>query len=464
MIAEQLKTGITRAIWEVDVASLPGWKARCIGGLRVVYVVVRDLSEGQLTLRAMSLVYTTLLALVPLLAVSFSILKSFGVHNQIEPVLLRFLAPLGEKGIEISSRVIGFVDNVKAGVLGSVGLALLIYTVISLIQKIERAFNYTWHVKQSRPFAQRFSDYLSVTLIGPVLLFSALGITASVMSTAVVQKLVAIEPFGSLLTMASKLLPYFLTITAFTFVYIFVPNTKVRFRSALIGAVIAGSLWQLTGWAFASFIVTSTRYTAIYSSFAILIMFMIWLYLSWLILLVGASISFYHQHPESLSLHWHELKLGSRLKEEVTLLAMFLIGQSYYERRPAWTLEDLARRLGIPGETLESTLEALERSGIITQTGQDPPGYLPALPPDDTNLKEVLDAVRGMPQHSSISMEERAISPAVAELVDQLDQAIAEALRGRTLKNLVLSDQPPRASVSRPLGEQAATSQNSRKV
>ncbi|MBT8406355.1 MAG: YihY family inner membrane protein, partial [Deltaproteobacteria bacterium] len=306
---------LRQRIWEGDLSSLPWWKNWLSKVLRMFYVVIRDLLEGQLTLRAMSLVYTTLLAMVPLLAVSFSVLKGLGVHNQIEPLLLNFLKPMGERGVEMTSRIIGFVDGVKAGVLGTLGLAFLIYTVISLIQKIELACNDTWHVSRSRPLAQKFSDYLSVILIGPVLVFSALGITASVMSTAVVQKIVAIKVFGSLLELGTKLVPYLLMIAAFTFVYIFVPNTRVRFRSALTGGLVAGVLWEASGWGFASFVVKSAKYTAIYSGFAVIIMFMIWLYLSWLIVLVGASVAYYHQHPESMTAHRRELQLSNRTQE-----------------------------------------------------------------------------------------------------------------------------------------------------
>ncbi len=464
MSAKQLKTAMIGFIWGADVASLPWCKAWLISALRVSYVVVYDLTKGQLTLQAMSLVYTTLLALVPLLAFSFSVLKGFGVHNQVEPLLLNFLEPLGEKGIEISGRIIGFVDNVKTGILGSVGLALLIYTVISLIRKIERAFNYMWHVKRSRPFAQCFSDYLSVILIGPVLVFSALGIMASVMSTAVVQKLVAMEPFGSLLKVASQLLPYLLIIVAFTFFYIFIPNTRVRLRSALTGAVIGGVLWGATGWAFASFVVTSSKYTAIYSGFAILIMFMLWLYLSWLILLVGASIAFYHQHPESLTTDRHELRLSNRLKEKLSLLVMFLIGQNYYHRRPAWTMEGLAQRLRVPMETLEPILEALEQYGLLTQTGDEPPSYLPARPLETTEIKDVLDAVRAAHEVSHLNVQRLPAELVVEQLVDHLDQALAEALQGRTLKELALSEPPPMTSVSQSPQQQAAPSGRRREV
>ena len=444
----RVETVLRKNVWEVELSSLPWWKAWFTRVLRVFYVVIRDLLDGQLTLRAMSLVYTTLLAMVPLLAVSFSVLKGFGVHNQIEPLLLNFLKPMGERGVEVTSRIIGFVDSVKAGVLGSIGFALLLYTVISLIQKIEQACNDTWHVTQSRPLAQKFSDYLSVILIGPVLVFTALGITASVMSTAVVQKMVAIKVFGSLMELATTLVPYLLVIAAFTFVYIFVPNTRVRFRSALTGGLVAGVLWETSGWAFASFVVKSAKYTAIYSGFAILIMFMIWVYLSWLIVLVGASVAYYHQHPESVTAYRRELRLSNRMQEKLALLVMFLVGNNYYDNLPALTLEEFAQSLNVPMEALEPVMEALEGYGLLTQTANEPPTYLPARPLDTAGLKDVLDAVRGANEMVDLKPQSESAELAVDQLVDHLDQAMAGALRGSTLKDLALSKPAPVTLVS----------------
>ena len=176
-------------LWQPDVEQLPTAKAQLIRALRIINQVVNELRSGLLNLRAMSLVYTTLLSLVPLLAVSFSVLKGFGVHNQLEPLLLNLLAPLGTQGEEISARIIEFVDNTRAMALGSLGLGVLIFTVISLMKKIEQAFNHTWHISKQRSFIQRFSHYLSIIVIGPVLIFSALGLMASMLSTTLMQQL-----------------------------------------------------------------------------------------------------------------------------------------------------------------------------------------------------------------------------------------------------------------------------------
>ncbi len=429
-------------LWGVDASTLPFWQRKLVMTLRITYAAGRDLFAGQLTLQAMSLVYTTLLSLVPLIAVSFSVLKGFGVHNQVEPFLLGVLEPLGERKLEIASRIIGFVDNVRVGVLGGLGLGLLIYTVISLIQKIEQAFNYAWRVHSPRPLAERFSKYLSVIVIGPLLVFSALGTTASVMSMAFIQRMRDIEAVGLVVDTGTKMLPYVLIIAAFAFVYVFVPNTRVRLRSALVGALVAGVLWQTVGWGFASFVVASTNFTAIYSGFAILVVFMIWLYLAWVILLIGASIAFYHQHPEHLASRRRELQLSARLKERLALVAAYLIGRGYLEQETLLSAEQLARKAGVPQAPMESILGALRRGGVLTLTQDDPPRYVPARALEAISLKSLLDTVRTAEETGSLSAVDLPSQRPVDELLDNLDAALAEALARRTLRDLVRSQEP----------------------
>jgi membrane protein len=430
----------TRVLWPEDIDSLPGWKRKLTRAMQVVYALVRDLLEGQLTLRSMSLVYTTLLSIVPLLALTFSVLKGFGVHNQLEPILMNFLAPLGEKGVEVSSRIIEFVENIKVGVLGALGLGLLIYTVISLLTKIEKAFNYIWHIKQPRPLGQRFSEYLSVVMVGPLLVFSALGITASMMNSDIVQSLMNIPVFGVAITSAGKLVPYVLVIAAFTFVYAFMPNTKVKLSAALAGGAIAGIMWEATGWAFSSFVASSTNYTAVYSGFAILIMFMIWLFVSWLILLLGASIGFYLQHPEYLRLRRRELVLTGLILEKLSLLTMFYIGQHFYRRLPDWSLEDLTRWLGVPMNVTQAILKKLHDCGLIVASSEGSPPCVPAMDLETLQVKQVLDAVRS--PEKDLGMDELHLpsEPAVDSLMEEVDKAVEERLHHRSFRDLILSE------------------------
>jgi len=303
---------------------------------------------------------------------------------------------------------------------------------------VERAFNFTWRVEHHRRFAQRFSDYLSVILIGPVLVFSALGATASIMSTSIVQSLSAIEPFGSLIEFGARLLPYFFIIAAFSFVYVFVPNTRVRVASALTGALVAGVLWQTVGWVFAAFVVTSTNYTAIYSGFAILILFMIWLYLAWLILLVGASIAFYHQHPEYLTSRHRVLQLSGRLRERLVLLGTALIGKAHYEGEQTPSVEVLARRLRVPSQALQDVLAPLENGGLLTTTAADRLTYVPARAPETVAVKTLLDTVRRAGEDPYLNLRRLPQHTVVEAAMSAVDDAAGQALEHLSWKELAL--------------------------
>jgi membrane protein len=442
-LLEQLTARVHEFLWggDLDAASIP--RRRAVLALRMLYAVGRDVGEGQLTLRAMSLVYTTLLSVVPLLAFSFSVLKGFGVHNQVRPTLLTLLEPLGDKGAQIADQVIGFVNNVNVGVLGTLGLGLLIYTVITLLQKIEHSFNYVWRIKRARSLAQRFSQYLSVLMIGPLLIFAAIGVTAAFFGSSLVQSLAAIDPLNVLVKFAAALLPFLLVIAAFTVIYLLMPNTRVRVGSALVGAAVAGVLWQTLGWGFAAFIATSHKYTAIYAGFAIVIFSMIWLYLSWLIVLIGASFSFYHQHPAQLDSPLREPRLSSRVQEKVALLAATYIGRNYYTGAPPSPLEDLAGRIGVSPASMERVLLAMLGAGFVTETADDPPSYVPARAFETVTVKELLDAVRSIDETQGVAAESLPQEPELETLLARLDAAAGEALHGYSLRKLALSSVQP---------------------
>jgi len=438
-VKKKLNDFFARGLWEIDTNALGKFKSFLVMSLRMLNVAFHEFTEGQLTLRAMSLVYTVLLAIVPVLAISFSVLKAFGVHNQVEPYLHEFLAPLGSKADEIISRIMGFVENMKAGVLGSLGLAMLIYTVVSVIQKIEKTFNYIWRVKRSRTLMRQFSDYISIILIGPVLMFTAVGLTASAMSSSVMKYVSSVEPFGTLLYHVFEILPYLMVCGVFTFFYFFIPNTKVKFTSALFGGVFAGVLWEVAGWGFASFVVTSAKYAAIYSGFAILILFMIWLYLSWLILLVGSQISFYHQYPQFLSVNKEMLSLSSRLREKIAFIIMYFIGYNFVNNQKPWTLNTLVEHMNLPVDVVHEVIILLEKKELLLETGDDPPAFIPARDIDTITEKEIFNAVRAV-DPEVLAVEQRIISvDAVEDVMKRLDSAFRDAMGERTLRDIVPS-------------------------
>lgn len=432
-----LQQHLDRLLWQTDLKQAGRIKAFFIRMLRIFYGTARDLGGGLPSLRAMGLVYTTLLSIVPLLAVSFSVLKGFGVHNQLEPVLVSMLEPLGEKGLQISQQIIEFVDNIKVGVLGAIGLAVLIFTVLSLVKKIESAFNHTWRISTNRSFVQRFSNYLSVILLGPVLLFASAGLTASFNSSAFVERILGIEPFGSLLLLAGEAIPYLLTAALFTFIFVLVPNTRVRIRSAIYGAVVATILWKISGAIFTTFIVNSTNYTAIYSGFAILIIFMLWIYAGWLIVLTGSSIAYYHQNPDRISDSSQVIRLSCRLREKLAFTLMQLIADSFQHNKPPWSLKTLARETGVSEDAIKLILSSLAAAGLLVTSGKKDQVYLPATSLDNISLQRILQAARSAEETPLLQPEQVKAGEQTSRAISQLEEAMQQSLSGLTLLDLI---------------------------
>jgi len=353
-------------------------------------------------------------------------------------LLLQFLEPLGPKGAEIGEQIVSFVSNIRVGVLGSVGLALLFYTVISLVNKIEKSFNFTWRVEENRSLGRRFSDYLSVILIGPVLMFSAVGVSASLMSNAIVQHLLTIEPFGSALYIAGKIVPKVLIILAFSFIYVFIPNTKVKLTAAFGGAVFASVLWQIAGWGFASFVASSTKYAAIYSSFAILITFLIWLYLNWLIVLIGAQTAYYIQNPGAVRKKDEGEEMSEELKEKLALLIMALIAKNYIRNEARWSMETLSQTLGISEARVQKLLCLLEKGALILPCAEQPPTWVPARDAETISVDEVVFVVRRAGDKGGSLQWEDSVARRVKEMVESIDCLLKRHLSGQNIKELAV--------------------------
>ena len=294
----------------------------------------------------MSLAYTTLLSVVPLLVFSFSILKGLGARGDLRFILEQFFAPLGGASEQLTGNVMQFVRNMRGDLLGAIGLAFLVYTVVTTIQKVESSFNYVWRVQRPRSFARRFTEYLSVMILGPVLLAVALGLLGSAERSPFALWIDAIGPLAWMLRNGGQLVPYVIVSTVFTFMYIFIPNTKVQLRAALIGGISSGAVWAVVGQIFTSFIVYSSSLVAVYTGFAIVLTTLIWVYLSWLILLLGAQLAFYLQFPQYLRHGQEAIELTGRDREQVGLSAMYLIARDYAAGKTNWTIGRLAAGTG----------------------------------------------------------------------------------------------------------------------
>ncbi len=435
-MSDVLNVRVEQFLWNPPPGLRKGAGRLLLVPLRYLYALIRDVATGQLNLRAMSLVYTTLLSIVPLIAFSFSVLKGFGFHRQVEPLLYQFLEPLGEKGVELTDQVIGFVDNVKGGLLGGIGLLVLLYTVISMIQKIEAAFNYIWHVERSRSLARRFSDYISVLLIGPILMVAAMGMIATLSSYTMVQELSSIPTVGDTLILAGRVTPLLLISFVFAFVYAFVTNTPVRLTSAAVGGICAGIMWTVAGRLFAAFVVGSTRYAAIYTSFAVVIIALIWLYVGWLVLMLGSQIAFYHQHPEYLKTGRRKIIPTGSKRDALALELLIRVGRAFLNGPTTKDVNDLATDIGVPGTTLGQVSRALESAGLLT-TSQNG-ALVPGRDLGSTTLSDVFKALREPDDQTALDL--RRIEPGIDALLGDVEDYVGENLGGRTLRDFIVDE------------------------
>lgn len=435
MIGKDLQQRFVELIWSEDLSHVPKWKRLIVHFSRLIYAGVRDLTQGELNLRAMSLVFTSLLALVPLLALSFALLKAFGAHNRLAPFLTSLLAPFGEKAQTIVDQLLGFVSNVKVGLLGSVGFIILLYAVVALLRQVEAAFNQIWRTPPPKGFAARISEYMGALLLGPLLIFCAIGVTAAIGNSEWMAEFRSIPVIGFIVYHGSGIVPYAILCTALVFIYTFVTNTTIRIIPAFGGAAVAALLWDLIGSLFRLFVSTSNNYDVIYSGFAVGMLFVIWVYLCWFILLLGSNFAFYMQHPSYLRYARPAERFSGRQKERIGLAAMVLIANNKRQGRNGWTSESLAARLGIPAFTLSTILEELRKTQFLQELDTQPSRWALLADTCDISAHDVIAALRTRddrqaPNNLGSELEE------VEALLKGAESNMQEILKSQTLANL----------------------------
>jgi len=428
---ERLEDGL----FQKSLSMGPPW-GPVLRGLRYPVALVRDWLSGELNIRAMSLAYTTLLSLVPLMVFSFAILKGLGARGDLKFLLREFFRPLGGAATQLTESVLQFVQNMRGELLGAIGLAFLVYTVITTVQKVEGSFNFVWRVARQRSFARRFTEYLSVMILGPILLAVALGLLGSAEQSPLAQWLQALAPLAWVFSVAGRILPYAIVTVVFTCMYWFIPNTRVQLRAALIGGATAGLIWALVGKAFTAVILYSSQMVAVYTGFAIVLTTLIWVYLSWLILLIGAQLAFYVQFPNYLRHGQDPIELSASDREQIGLAIMYLIGRDYGTGRRYWTSDRLAAEFDVPGSALAPVLVRLESAGLILATEKEQ--FVPGRDPEGILLADILGAVRTV-QTGRRTIEVHRVASA-ARVMAAAESAMRERLGAQSLKDLIAAE------------------------
>ncbi|RLB38019.1 MAG: YihY/virulence factor BrkB family protein, partial [Deltaproteobacteria bacterium] len=374
-------------VWRIQETDLPRIKAFWLRLIRIVLLSFRGVLEDKCQLRASALTFYTVLSLVPVLAMLFGIAKGFGVEKLLEKQLLTNL----ESQEVVITKVISFATNLlestRGGIMVGAGLLFLFWTTLSVLSNVEDAFNDIWGITKSRTITRKLVDYLALTLIGPflVILSGTLTVVLAGKIKGMVNSLEMLEAVGPVVTYFLRILPFLVLWLLFTFLYSFMPNTRVRVRSAILGGVIAGTLFHIFQWIYISFQIGVARYNAIYGSFAALPLFLIWLNWSWLIVLYGAEVSFAHQNVESFEFEKDWSQVSYYQKKILGIAIVHHLVMLFAKKDKGDGEWEISRALGIPLRCVSEILLELVRSGVVSRVsieGHKEYHYQPGMDPD----------------------------------------------------------------------------------
>jgi membrane protein len=358
------------------------------------------------------------------------VLKGLGAQNALKP-LLQQVAGDSEETI---SRIIDYVNNTNMKSMGAIGIVMLVLTVVSLMGSIEEAFNAVWGVRETRSVQRRFSDYLSVVVVGPILLLAATSMTSSLQSQWVLQWLIQNTYLGGAILLLFRFLPYLSVWIAMIFLYVFIPNTRIRFASAVTGGVIAGTAWELAQWGYFHFQVGVANYNAIYGTLAAVPVFLVWIYTSWIIVLFGLEIVFAHQHRGHGLFGSSSFCLTSTAREELAVALLVQVSLHFQKGGIPPTSQYLADELNVPLLPLETVFEELEQLGYLVATTGTESGWLPARDPSEVQVCEVIGALRGV---SALQVTTPVLQLA-EDIIRQGWDGSRTCLEGVTVRDLLL--------------------------
>jgi membrane protein len=389
---------LDRDIWRIPTRKLPRRRSFLIKQLRVILLAVREFRGNQCQLNASALTFYTLISIVPIAAMAFGIAKGFGLDQMLEKQLLAKFP--GQE--ETMGQIIGFANNLlkdtHGGLIAGIGVIVLFWTVIKVLDSIETSFNDIWGVKKGRSLGRKVSDYLSIMLICPFFLISSGGITVFVASQVqlIVEKLSFLGPLGPVILLSLHILPYVMLWVLFTFVYIFMPNTKVNILSGVIGGVIAGTVYQFVQVLYIQVQISAGSMNVIYGSFAAVPLFLLWLQVSWRIVLFGAEVSFAHQNVDTYEFEHDCLNVSHAFKRLLSLRIMCEAAKRFANGQPPLTPRQITDELDIPIRLVREILFELTEVGLLAEL-RDPTGrqssFQPARDIHQLTVQFVLEAL-----------------------------------------------------------------------
>ncbi|HET58696.1 MAG TPA: YihY/virulence factor BrkB family protein [Deltaproteobacteria bacterium] len=431
---------IRHDIWRIRLTDLPKKKSFFLRELRIFVLSIRGFDEDKCLLRASALTFYSLVSIVPVAAMLFGIAKGFGFEKRLEKQLMEQFH--GHE--EIITQVITFAEsmlaNTKGGLIAGIGVILLFYAAIKVLNHIETSFNDIWGIQEPRKLGRKFSDYLSVMVLGPILIILSSSVTVFITTqvTSIMEKIALLGMFSGVISILLSLLPYCIIWVLFSFLYIFMPNTKVNFASGLLAGIIAGTIYQIVQLGYIMFQVETARYNAIYGSFAALPLFLIWLQLSWLIVLFGAEYSFARQNVDTYEFEPDSLKTSPSFKRLLTLQTAHLIVKFFADGKQPLTATEISHRLEIPIRLVHLIVFDLTAAGIIVPTETieyREPAYLPARDINALTIHFVIDELEHCGT-DTIPAARTKETETISEILDTFREEISRSPANRLLRDI----------------------------
>jgi membrane protein len=360
---------IKEDIWLLHEQNLPLFKAKITKLVKVIILSVQGFSRDLCPLRASALTLYSILSIVPVIAMLFGISKGFGFEKMLEQQLLEHAPEQDALVLQLISYAQNLLESTKGGVVAGIGVVVLFWTIINVIGNIEESFNFIWKIGKGRSISRKFSDYLSLMLLAPVLLIASSSITVF-LQTKITWLITVIElpEFGTwFVVQVLALSPLVLIIALFAFTFIFMPNHKINYRAGMIAGVIAGIMYYLSQWVYLTLQIGVSSYNAIYGSFAALPLFVVWLQTGWMIVLFGCEVAFFLQNYEVYRNNDRFADLSFSLKKMIALQITHLVVKNFVKLNHPLTASEIATRLVIPIAIIQSVLSNLIIGHIIVE-------------------------------------------------------------------------------------------------
>lgn len=428
---------LTRDIWRMTLTDLPTSRARLIRAARILTLAIKGFRDDQAIIRSSALTYFSLLSIVPLLAMIFGFAKGFGLQDALtEQLHTQFEGQEAvlDQAMKFANKLL---ENTHGELIAGFGIAFLFYTTLILLNNIEEAFNDIWYVKKQRSLISKFNDYTTILLIGPVLIIvaSSFAVYATTQISTAAEEVAYLRQFTSL---GFKFVPYVLIWLVFSLMYIVMPNTHVSWRAAIWAGIIAGSAYVIMQYLYIRFQVKVSSYNTIYGSFAALPLFFIWMRISWVIILLGAELSYAIQNAHLHEFEYDAENLSFSKKRLLSLVIVHTAVSRFLEEKKPFTREQFAQELDLPIRVVNLLIEWLVQSGILSENITDENkeyAYQPAVDTDLITVQYVIDKLENLGEGDLALSEEEKVHPLVGSL-NHFEELIQSDKRGTLIKNL----------------------------